>query len=150
MGKAADFKPRSHAEADLRDQGLSAHGTEEGRQICQDQEVQGCGQVQGAVQQVPVYALREGPRESRQAEAELAARSHSQGHLSAGSHRERKTRCVQRRLRFYCLAQPSTVSCSSRKSVLRWVRGLALQPMWERSRCAVGVWLRSRMPFALS
>ena len=69
------------AEADLRDQGLPADGAQEGRQVRQDQEVEGRRQIQGALQQVPLHALREGPREGRQIEAVAAARFDGEGHL---------------------------------------------------------------------
>jgi len=39
------------AEADPRDQGLPSHREEEDCPFCEDQEEQGCGQVQGALLQ---------------------------------------------------------------------------------------------------
>uniref|UniRef100_A0A453BCC4 Uncharacterized protein n=1 Tax=Aegilops tauschii subsp. strangulata TaxID=200361 RepID=A0A453BCC4_AEGTS len=58
-----------HAEADPRDQGLPADGAPEGRAVGADQEDQGRRQVQGALLQVPLHALRLRRRQGQQAQA---------------------------------------------------------------------------------
>ena len=45
------------SEADPRDQGLPSHRKEEDCPFCEDQEEQGCCQVQGALLQVLVHPL---------------------------------------------------------------------------------------------
>ena len=62
------------AEADSRDQGFPSHGEEEGREVCEDQEEQGCGQVQGPLLKVPLHIVRARFREGRQAEAIASSR----------------------------------------------------------------------------
>ena len=47
----------------------------------QDQEVEGCRQVQGPLQQVPLHPVRQGFGEGGQAQAVAAARPDCQGHL---------------------------------------------------------------------
>jgi uncharacterized membrane protein len=49
---------KSAAETDTRDQGFSSHREEEGCPISEDQEEQGCCQVQGPLLQVLVHPLR--------------------------------------------------------------------------------------------
>ena len=46
------------AEADSRDQGFPSHGKKEGCEVGEDQEEQGCCQVQGPVLQVPLHIVR--------------------------------------------------------------------------------------------
>ncbi len=50
-------KASHHGETDQRDQGLFTDGAAEGRAVREDQAQQGCGEVQGEVQEVPLYAL---------------------------------------------------------------------------------------------
>ena len=45
------------AEANPRDQGFPPNSKEEGCTICQDQEEQGHGKVQGSLLQVPLHTL---------------------------------------------------------------------------------------------
>jgi hypothetical protein len=66
--------PARAAEADYGDQGVPCDGAPEGRQVCQDQEEQDAGEVQGALQQVPLHARRERHGEGGQAQAVASAR----------------------------------------------------------------------------
>jgi hypothetical protein len=50
-------KATHHGETNQRDQGLFADSAAEGRAVREDQAQQGCGEVQGEVQEVPLYAL---------------------------------------------------------------------------------------------
>ncbi len=46
-----------NAEADKRDQGFLVDGAQEGCAVSEDQAKQGCGEVQGEVQEVPLHVV---------------------------------------------------------------------------------------------
>lgn len=57
-GCALIFWDALAAEADTRDQGFPAHCEEERCALCEDQEEQGCCEVQGSMLQISVHTLR--------------------------------------------------------------------------------------------